>query len=419
MKYFPFKTVLFCIFIIPLLYTATLVGVEKGLSIFYQNKIEQVLLGNKNDKSSDLTDSNQAVQEELKSNSLVDGDKPQGNVAEDYVQAYPDVDLLSFERILQVRLKSFIDHDWFLNQARLFPAIRIHRKDGSILYVCPLSGGTTNFSPDLKEPDVISGIFPPDVTVEVIIPLRHNTLLSNIILLLYLMVSFLLFQFFYKRGIKRAERDENQRVGEIQKLKEDERQQNEQLEELKKQRAFLAEQLKEAKSDFQEESRKASIAEEELFEEIARLEKKLDENRSNQAEKEQEIEELKDQLERLERRKTGTRKRKAIDVLEKRLTNLYKNVDMNKKALTGMMELTEDMQIKAEEVIHQLNDDPSGVTVKRKVFAGKKNKTASFEVLFAYNGRLYFRNVEGNRIEVLVIGTKNSQDKDMEFLHYI
>jgi len=93
---------------------------------------------------------------------------------------------------------------------------------------------------------------------------------------------------------------------------------------------------------------------------------------------------------------------------------------MNKKAIEGLLDLDDDdMQLKAEEVVHQLNDDPSGVLVKRKVFTGKKNKTASFEVLFAYNGRLYFRNIEGNRIEVLVIGTKNSQDKDMEFLHSI
>ncbi len=87
--------------------------------------------------------------------------------------------------------------------------------------------------------------------------------------------------------------------------------------------------------------------------------------------------------------------------------------------MTGLFDLNDDMQIKAEEVIHQLNEDSSAVTVKRKVFAGKKNKTASFEVLFAYNGRLYFRNIEGGRIEVLIVGTKNSQVKDMDYLHSI
>jgi hypothetical protein len=73
------------------------------------------------------------------------------------------------------------------------------------------------------------------------------------------------------------------------------------------------------------------------------------------------------------------------------------------------------MKIKAEEVIHQLNHDPQMVTIKRKVF-GKKNRETVLEVLFAYKGRLYFRNTHQNRIEVLSIGTKHTQSKDLTFL---
>ena len=57
------------------------------------------------------------------------------------------------------------------------------------------------------------------------------------------------------------------------------------------------------------------------------------------------------------------------------------------------------------------------ITIKRKVFSGKKHRTACFEVLFAYNGRLYFKKNENNMTEVVVIGTKNTQLKDMDFLH--
>ncbi len=55
------------------------------------------------------------------------------------------------------------------------------------------------------------------------------------------------------------------------------------------------------------------------------------------------------------------------------------------------------------------------MTIKRKVF-GRKGHETVFEVLFAYSGRLYFRKTAQNRIEVLTIGTKNTQGKDLKFL---
>ena len=55
------------------------------------------------------------------------------------------------------------------------------------------------------------------------------------------------------------------------------------------------------------------------------------------------------------------------------------------------------------------------VTIKRKVF-GRKGRQTVFEVIFAYNGRLYFSNAKGRRIEVLAMGTKNTQAKELEFL---
>lgn len=39
------------------------------------------------------------------------------------------------------------------------------------------------------------------------------------------------------------------------------------------------------------------------------------------------------------------------------------------------------------------------------------------EVLFGYKGRLYFRRNNSEKPEVLVIGTKNTQVKDLEFLN--
>ena len=107
---------------------------------------------------------------------------------------------------------------------------------------------------------------------------------------------------------------------------------------------------------------------------------------------------------------------KAADSTLKRFNALYKNISMHRRAINGYNDLVDDMKIKSEEIIHQLNDDPGLVPIKRKVF-GKKGRETVLEVIFAYNGRLYYRNKKGNKIEVLAIGTKNTQTKDLEFLN--
>jgi hypothetical protein len=72
----------------------------------------------------------------------------------------------------------------------------------------------------------------------------------------------------------------------------------------------------------------------------------------------------------------------------------------------GFIELNDDMKIKGEEIIHQLNEAPDVVPIKRKVFA-KNNQEKALELHFVYKGRLYFRTSKENRIEILAIGTKN------------
>jgi hypothetical protein len=94
---------------------------------------------------------------------------------------------------------------------------------------------------------------------------------------------------------------------------------------------------------------------------------------------------------------------------------LYKNLLVSQRAVDGLVELNEEMRLKAEEVIHQLNANPDLVTIKRKVF-GKKNRETVLEVVFAYKGRLYFRRGTDRRLEIVAIGTKNTQERELEFL---
>ena len=62
-----------------------------------------------------------------------------------------------------------------------------------------------------------------------------------------------------------------------------------------------------------------------------------------------------------------------------------------------------------------MNEDSSKLTVKRKLFS-KKGADPSFECEFGYKGRIYWRPGPGTKTQVLVIGTKNSQTKDLAYL---
>ena len=269
-----------------------------------------------------------------------------------------------------------------------------------------------------------------DLKVFVVTRLKYISLASCIILIFYILLACMVFllvkrnretamQKSYTQGelIRKLKVDEKQLRAEEQKLKEVNETSKQLLKDLEKQRRNLFESLKAARAEQSEELRRANINEEEMIHEIDCLEKKVSENLELQESKELEIENLRQKLDKYERRKSSGKKRRTFERVSKRFVTLYKNVEMNRRAFTGFFELNDEQQIKAEEIVHQLNQDVGSVTIKRKVFSGKKNKNTSFEVLFAYNGRLYFRNLEGGSLEILTIGTKNTQDRDMEFLH--
>ncbi len=191
------------------------------------------------------------------------------------------------------------------------------------------------------------------------------------------------------------------------------------LKDLEKDRKGLFENIKTLNSKYQDDKKKAKINEDELFEEIISLEEQLKSFIDLKRSRETEISELKSQVQKHERRKDSKHKRHEFEFYEKRFSVLYRSIQMDRKALSGFLKLNEDQQIKAEELIHQIDRNIDKVVIKRKVFSGKKHRTACFEVLFAYNGRLYFRNNNNNKTDILVIGTKNTQSKDMEFLHHL
>ena len=243
---------------------------------------------------------------------------------------------------------------------------------------------------------------------------RPVTPLAISVLSVFLFISFLGTHLFYRSGRRRAMREDSEASEILEKLREQIAAGEEKLELLETENERLSLKHSNASRELERVRNKTSKNEEHMFDEIVALEEKLEEEKSLRIEQEKEIGELEDKVRQLEKikRKDG----KSSDMIQKRFRALYKNIAIHDKAVGGYSDLTEELKIKAEEVIHQLNDDPKLVTIKRKVF-GKKNRETVLEVLFAYKGRLYFRNLNENRIEVLAIGTKNSQARELEFLN--
>jgi hypothetical protein len=247
--------------------------------------------------------------------------------------------------------------------------------------------------------------------------IEYNTVISNVILLFFVLCSVTVLAYYYKTGVAMASKEELAQKQEMRRLIEIEKQTSVNLTQLQDQREQLSEHLEKLRSELDDERRKASSTEDDMIDELTVLEAKLKSNLLLMQQQQDEIMQLKEEISQFEKEKEkGSRQKlRRQDAVSKRFNTLYKNLMIHERAIDGFIDLPEEMKIKAEEVVQQLNHDPQMVSIKRKVF-GKKNRETVLEVLFAYKGRLYFRNTNQNRIEVLSIGTKHTQNKDLAFL---
>ncbi len=378
MKFLSFRILLLCMVLPPVLYVSTLILLERHAQSVYEEKIQQIYIGD--------------------TQPLLEGEIRLREAIEKNIQGY-----LQKRRLIR----------WGLN-------IRVTvASEGGILLYPSL---TQISDPITEDRHRIAAenfqLMNEDLIVEVDSEIPHNTPLSNLILGLYVFFSLMLLYFYHRLGLKRIQMADLERQQEFQRLQDQESSHRRRLDDLALERESLGENLEGIKKALLEEREKASKSENGMIEEIIRLEERLQQNLDRQQEKEAEIDSLKEQLDLYEAGKLRTGKQKAKDeeIFRKRFQALYKNVTLHQRAITGFSELPEDLKIRAEELIHLLNDDSGKVTIKRKVF-GKKNRETVLEVLFSYKGRLYFRKTEDGRIEILTIGTKNTQNKDLEFIN--
>lgn len=288
----------------------------------------------------------------------------------------------------------------------LYPAV-FEDEEGSLKPLDPMQVAADNYNLMNEGP-----------IVKVDLILEHNTLLSNTILSFYICLSVFILYLYYRRGIKKNRQEEMEKSTEIARLLELEKNYVDKYSALVQDRENFTFEIEKIKTKLEDEKIKASRNEEEMIDEIIAVEEKIQINLELQKEKQKEIDTLKEKIKRFEKgkRRESKQKAKGFDSARKRFTTLYKNISVNERAISGFIELSDDMKIKSEEIIHKLNEDPKVVPIKRKVFGRKGRKTVQ-EVIFAYKGRLYFRNTKDKRIEVVVIGTKNTQAKDLEFLN--
>lgn len=252
---------------------------------------------------------------------------------------------------------------------------------------------------------------------QVIVKIEHNSTAANIILLFFVALAVVILQVFYRRGLKKAGKEDHEKINEILRLKAAKEGSRANLAALEVEHDNLTIQLDKMRNSLSEERKKARNTEDEMVEELVALEEKINNSVMLYEKQGIEIAELKQTISQFEKEKKREKRQvlKMTDIAKKRLTALYKNTVFKSYAVSGFAGLTEEMKLKAEAIIHQLNNDAKKVSIKRKVF-GKKNRETVFEINFAYKGRLYFRNLKNNRIEILAIGTKHTQLKDLAFL---
>jgi hypothetical protein len=379
MRFLSFKILALCIFLPPVLYIGSALLIERHFHDQFSREIENTYIGD----SRPLLEGTLTLEEAINKN--ING----------YLADKPIIDL------------------------GLNVKVTVTSKDGKILY--PAEFKSENHLGLIRDPARIAArnfeLMNEGIVLNVDTRFEHNRLLSNAILAVCISISILILYLHYRSALGKAKTEDHGKNIELDRLRELEKGNMQQLHALRQERQTLAAEFDVLKEILDDEKKKAERNEDDLIEEIEALEEKLEENLARQGNQQQEIAALEEKIRQLGQghQKPGTLKTKSSDSLKKRFKALYKKLSFNERAIGGFLDLNEDLRIKAEEIIHQLNEAPDQVTVKRKVFGGKGRKTV-LEVVFGYKGRLYFRNTGDRQIEVLAIGTKNTQARELEFL---
>jgi predicted nucleic acid-binding Zn-ribbon protein len=379
MRYLSIKALIALVVLPPVLYVGAIQGLEQFLAYHFRKEVQQAVPGD--------------------------------------TQA-----LLSGRTRLSDRIQTAVDQllaDGAFRHHGVHIFVTIRTQKGRRLYP-PVYSDPLLSVPDNDAMDVASenfALLSEGLEISLAVTIEHNTLVANAVLAMALIIALAGLAIVYRRGIQVYARDESRRQAEETKIRVREESQRAALAALEEQRVHLASEVETIQTELTAAQERAARNEADLFDEVEALEGKLQHNLSQREKQQTRILELEEQLAQLarEREALSAQHSKEVDGLRKRMETLYKNTIFTSRALEGLNELTEAMQIKAEEIIHQLDAQADQVPIKRKLFRGKGKETV-FEIVFAYKGRLYFRRTKSRKVDILVIGTKNSQEKDLVYL---
>jgi hypothetical protein len=381
MKSFPYRLLFICILAPPIFYIFTLQALEVYLQKRVTAEVNEIKIKNRQA----LLDGRYSIKEEINR-----------NIGE-YLLAHG-----------------------FISRIGISTEILVKTKDGRILYPSDLKDDTYNATGDssgnsMNYMDIATKNFEmlnDDPIATVNVNIKHNSWLSNSILLFYILLSLFIMQRSVRKSVRQSEEFDKERKLQIDKLTETLKESEAGLSEIRSKENGYLQKIE----DLKKERQNLSTDIDGLLEEMENLETGLATQRDLREKREDEALNLQNEIDELRERVQNPRKKtKAIDATRKRFRVLYKNLDFSERALEGFLSLSDEFQLKAEEIIHKLNEDRAMVSIKRKVF-GKGGKMNVLETDFAYSGRIYFQADVESKTRVLVLGTKNSQDQDIAYL---
>jgi len=385
MKHFPFKILLLCIFLPPMCYILTIQLLEGYLQRREYSHLNKILIQNHDA----LYEGLYTVKEEISRN----------------IWAYLGKSL---------RYKAGISTN-----------IMVKTKDDQILYpaqirntlddtfagedLTRISGKTLNYM------DVAADNYRTlnkGLVLSVGVQIRRDSWLSMAILLFYLSISLLILQRFVRKGFGEMARQEAEQKKVIERLSDKLILAETKLEEVEAKEGNYNRRIQ----ALNKEKKDLSTDIDGLLDEMEKLEDGLARHRRLREETEIEVLHLREEIARL----TGMlekpkHKRKRVETTSKRFKVLYKRLHFTDRAIEGFLSLPDEFQLKAEEIIHKLNENDSQISVRRKVF-GKGGKMNVLETEFSYSGRIYFQKDSQPKTTIVAVGTKNTQEQDLSYI---
>ena len=391
MKHLSFRILFSCILLPPLLYILSLQGLETLFEKKWTAELQGVLISD----SRSLLQGRIGIQDEIQQN-------------------------------IDRHLASLFALKW-----GVLPQIVVKTRTGSWLYppssqeaLYPFDSDALHFEKPPPGPTEMIQVAEKNLEVmnqglelSVIVQIPRNTLLANSVLAFYIVVFASLLYRAYRVSAREAQQLSlrNQQALETATSKLTATQQR--LMDVTDTEKLQQDEIDRLQAELGLASDRVRATEDEALTEMEKLENSFHESIALKEKLEVEVSRLAKELERIESsQKVPTKKqRRQINSITKRFKTLYKNLEIQPRAVEGFLNLQGDLQLRAEEFIHNMNENTNQLSVRRKVFS-KKGAGPAFECEFGYRGRIYWRRGPGKKTQILVIGTKNSQTKDLAYL---